>query len=342
MTVTKIKLRRFQKWESFDLELSPQITVLVGKSDSGKSSILRGFRWLATNHPEGSGFIKHGKESALAIVEVDGHRITRKKGKGKNLYTLDGAKYVSFGKGKVPDDIASVLNLGEINFASQHDPIYLFSKSSGEVARELNGVVNLASIDDALSNIAQQVRQVTAEEGVCKERLRIAKEKRDSLEWVNDAQAEFKALEALRMSAAEKSSTIAAVASLVQSLAQHKETIETAADAILCVSGIIASGEAALKVKEEADKVQGVVNKITEAKALLSEELPPIEQLDRLEELGRDSMAKRQKITELMKIVENMRRLREEIKEADEGVRVVAKELEEAMVGNCLLCGRLL
>ena len=91
----RIRIKNFQKHDKLDIEFSPNVTTIVGSSDSGKSAIVRALRWACLNKPNGNSFIRNGQKSVKVRVEVDDSKITRTKGSA-NTYELDGETFHSF------------------------------------------------------------------------------------------------------------------------------------------------------------------------------------------------------------------------------------------------------
>jgi chromosome segregation ATPase len=148
----------------------PYVTCLVGKSAAGKSSLLRSLRWVTTNKPSGDGFINWDAKEAKVILWVDGKRIIRKKSKSKNLYKLGRQKLSSF-KGDVPQPIAKLLNVGDVNFQTQHSLHFWFSNTPGEVGKQLNKIVNLDVIDRCVGSVAKKLRDCKSELSVHEKRI---------------------------------------------------------------------------------------------------------------------------------------------------------------------------
>lgn len=192
--IESLHIKNFQVHDEFHLDLDPHITTLVGKSDAGKSSIIRAKRWLCLNRPAGDSFIRHGADEVTVSLTVDGHKVTREKGK-VNLYRLDKEEWTAFGN-DVPDAIASLLNVSNENFQRQHDPSWWFSLSPGQVSKELNSIVSLDSIDKTLANIASELRKSKATVEVTESRLAAAQEQRGRLAWVVEADSALAVLEA--------------------------------------------------------------------------------------------------------------------------------------------------
>ena len=195
--ITKLKLVNFQAHDILSIRLDPKVTTIVGPTDAGKSSIVRAIRWLALNRPSGTGFIRLGSKSARVELEIDGRLVARKRGAKSNCYELDGRKYKALGSG-VPDQVASLLNLDKLNFQGQRDSFFWFDKSSGEVSRELNRLINLGAIDRTLSFMAAEVRKRRATVEVCKTRLEQAREEKARLAWVKEAKDSLDYLDSLK------------------------------------------------------------------------------------------------------------------------------------------------
>jgi len=155
--IKKILIKNFQTHERRRIDLSPTITTIVGKSDVGKSAIYRAIRWIATGLPKGNDFIRWGEKNASVALEVDGHKVIRKKGIS-NLYKLDGEEYKAL-RTDVPEEVKSILNLDTINFQSQHDAPFWFSETAGEISRQLNAIVNLSLIDTSIKKAISKSRE---------------------------------------------------------------------------------------------------------------------------------------------------------------------------------------
>ena len=184
MSLKKLKTNNFYAIKSKEVEFSPQVTTIVGKSAAGKSSFIRSLKWIALNKPTGLRFIHWGTKQASTALKVSKKpTITRTRSKSDNLYQLGKKDFRSF-KNDVPKDIADVLNIGELNFQSQHAPHFWFSLTSGEVARELNKIINLEIIDVASSRIASKVRETKATITVIENRLSNLQQQKEQLRWV--------------------------------------------------------------------------------------------------------------------------------------------------------------
>lgn len=180
--IESLTIQDFQAHKKLKIKLDPHITTIVGDSDTGKSSVLRALKLLATNKPSGSSFVRHGAKQTKITAIVDGQKIQRvRASKGsKNLYRLNGKTLKAFG-GDVPETIQKIFNVSEINFQQQYDAPFWFSETSGEVSRRLNKIINLSAIDIVLNSLQTKIRKETAKLEICDERLATARTDKKSL-----------------------------------------------------------------------------------------------------------------------------------------------------------------
>ena len=151
------------------LNLHPGFNVIIGKSDAGKSSILRGIRLVMDNRPLGlSGWVHHGLSALSVKLTLDDGTVERRaafrmvkgvlKDATENAYIVDGQVLAAFGA-DVPILVRERLNLHPINIQRQHDGPFLVGETGGAVARYINEVVNLEAMDSSMANIASKKRE---------------------------------------------------------------------------------------------------------------------------------------------------------------------------------------
>lgn len=168
--IRAIKIRNFQRHRARKIVFSKGITTIQGRTDIGKSAIIRAIRWAALNDFKGAGFLRRGAKDAIVKLRVDGHTVTRRKGKGGNIYKLDRRTFRAFNN-KVPEDIKKLLRLDPLNFQRQFDRHFWIGDNAAQVSRELNKVIDLSIIDLSLTNISKAVRASQARRDVCEERI---------------------------------------------------------------------------------------------------------------------------------------------------------------------------
>lgn len=172
--ITKIQLKNFQAHEDTSLDLVPGINAITGKSDSGKSAILRGLYWLNNNRPGGNSMVSfwnrnkagEAKDETSVLITQNGSDIKRMKSKDLNAYQVGEEKPLEALRSDVPQQVQDILNLGEVNIQKQMDAPFLLSETSGEVARFFNRIIKLDSIDTILAKIESDKRSSRDKMGV--------------------------------------------------------------------------------------------------------------------------------------------------------------------------------
>jgi hypothetical protein len=142
-----------QRHSNTKLEFSPHFNTIRGKTDSGKSSIVRCLRWLLFNKPTNLNVLKRGTKKSVATIAIDGHTISRLRTKTKNHYILDGNVKKAFGKG-VPNDIQTLINMNELlHNQKQADPYFMLGvQSPTERAKLLERFSDLLVISSSMTN----------------------------------------------------------------------------------------------------------------------------------------------------------------------------------------------
>ena len=104
--ITQVRLKNFQSHEDTTISFD-DYNIIYGKTNSGKSAILRGIKWALYNLPpaEGVDFRRFGtKETIVEVTFDDGKKIRRRRTSKENEYILDWALN-NFNVKLVPIDI---------------------------------------------------------------------------------------------------------------------------------------------------------------------------------------------------------------------------------------------
>jgi len=232
--IKSIRLLSFLSHQNTTLEFAPGVNVLVGPSDSGKTSIIRALRWVAENRPAGDEFRSHWAKASKTEVEVtvyddyDSHVIWRTKGSTDNFYGLDIETFKAFGQ-DVPAPVKQALGLSDINIQYQLDGPFLLGDSPGAVARYLNQVVDLEDIDQAMSAAAALKRQNDADIREKENRLKELELTEAAFPDLESAEEFIEGLENLAGNKAQVDYTLA----LLRSLISDGDTITGQLDRII-------------------------------------------------------------------------------------------------------------
>lgn len=151
----QLRVKNFQIHKEKVIDIPEgETTYLEGDSDIGKSAMMRAFRWIATNKPDGGSFVtlksKRGT-TAIAELTMDGVTVGRERGKSKNHYHMTGYEdpFVAFGT-KVPEPIADFLKLSPYAFQLQGETPFLVGENPPTAAKILSNACGLGVIDTAV------------------------------------------------------------------------------------------------------------------------------------------------------------------------------------------------
>lgn len=181
--IESIEIRNFQIHKKTKIDFDPGITIISGTSDNGKSSVIRCFRWLFDNRPQGYSFRRWGTpDKVVTAVDavIDGEIISRKRGKIRNEYFFKDTTYRAL-RADVPDDIKEFLEVLPFNVQMQSGKVFLFENTDSEVAKMINDVSGISIIDDILKESNKRMRDLGAEEKVLANMIRDKKVQQKSL-----------------------------------------------------------------------------------------------------------------------------------------------------------------
>lgn len=303
-------VRDFQKHENLTVTFSPTVTTIVGSNERGKTAVIRALKLLFLNKLARSpdNYIRHGKSNFVLKLKLDGHTVIRKKGKGVNLYSLDGKK-LSDGK-KVPEKIEELLNVGRENFQLQQDSHFWFSETPGQVSKKLNEMVNLGLIDKSLTHLASEVKKAKSDLELKAEVLDSSRSRLNELEWVPVLDAKLHAVEALkkrRDKAAQNALQLKSWVEAMETALKHSNALKRAARA---GKRAVATGDKLKKLKERKAKLEELVDGLSKAQAYLKIKIPDFKPLQELRKKA-DAIAERWRrldylVTDLTKLEQEL------------------------------------
>lgn len=178
----ELEIQNFQAIEKVSLQISG-FTALVGRSNIGKSAIVRAIRSALTG-ASGTDFVRHGQQcerllkgvkkckcKASVRIKTEALHLLWEKGDNDNQYTVwkDGEKHVynSVGSG-TPDFLLPEFGMVEVGgskqllqVADQFEPIFLLNQTGPATADVLSDVTKLDAINIA-SSLAEKDRREAA------------------------------------------------------------------------------------------------------------------------------------------------------------------------------------
>lgn len=250
-----LRLENFQSHKDSTFEFSPNLSVIVGSSNQGKSSIVRAFSLLLYNQWDSS-WTRVGASFCRITLTLDsGIVVIREKGPKINKYTLQipnqpSQIFSNFGV-EVPDIIQKALNIRKIdmgkddplilNYASQLESLFLFNRSGSAKANVLGHLSNAHFLDHALRSLGTEKKQISTEKNLKTQELALLKDQFTALESVNTFKSKLDEFEVQNIALDAAKQRVEALKLLLRRVQEWKRRyeIEIAKESLLgAVKGI--------------------------------------------------------------------------------------------------------
>jgi energy-coupling factor transporter ATP-binding protein EcfA2 len=157
----KLQLYNILKHEQLDIDLG-KITVFVGKNDQGKSSILKGLGWLCGQF--NANVQKLDTDQSFVQVVVDDTPIAKVKTSTGISYRIPTKTFTRVGT-TVPQEVQTILNVGNINFQFQFDApiinsqqLFSFLEDDIEIAEKIK-----QKLKEKRDQVSGQLESVTSD-----------------------------------------------------------------------------------------------------------------------------------------------------------------------------------
>lgn len=183
MKLKSLQIKNFQSHSDTRIDFADGITVIIGNSNVGKTSLLRAMDWLRLNRPRGLSFLRNGTKEVQVVLETSAGVIGRLKSKTKNRYWL---RLGSEGEGEeqifdvvgndVPREVQNLLQLSDLNVHRQFDPHYLLFESPGQIAQVINQACRLDKGIAAVDVLASRLRRLKQEKEIADDELSVVEE----------------------------------------------------------------------------------------------------------------------------------------------------------------------
>lgn len=332
----RLRIENYQAHRELDLVLDEPVTTIVGSTDSGKSSVVRALRWLCLNRPRGTAFISDGEKSCRVKAKFGNTTVERGKGK-ENRYRVGKKVYTAFGD-SVPEEVAMTVNVSDINFQRQHDAPFWFSLSPGEVARQLNSIVDLEVIDDVLGRTAARLRKARDRVELGKDRVKKADDECERLSFVPTLVEQFHRLETEEEQAAARRTSVAILGRAVLQAIEYRERAESLRNATLAAVKTATTGRLANDLSSRLESLVSLISSASKAKKAMGNFIPVVEfsELDETRDIRSESLAR---LELLKRLTAGADRHYSDHVRLDDQAEKVEQQIRKEFKGRCPLCG---
>lgn len=190
----KIRIKNFQSIEDLSFEIRG-LTCIAGKSNIGKSAIIRSISSAILNNPV-IGMVRSGSGYSTVEIECSDYKIKWEKGeKGINRYHINGKLYDKVGS-KQLEEVSGLgfksveIGSGEVNpwLATQFFPIFLLDKPGSQVTEFISEVSRLNVLQNAITISSKGKRDNNDEMNTKLAEQKEIQKKLDKLKSIDDIQ----------------------------------------------------------------------------------------------------------------------------------------------------------
>jgi len=271
--ITQLVLENFQSHKYSTFNFDKGLNVLVGVSNSGKTSIARALSLVLYNTWDKS-WVRNGSLFAqVTLMMESGITVVRKKGDKVNEYTLTvpgqaPQTFTNFGV-EVPGVISKALKIEKINLdkddslllnlSSQLEPLFLFNRSGSQKAKVFGKLSGAHFLDHALRSLATEKKQTNTEKSLKTQELEALKIQCEALNKIKQFEPVILDLNAKNSKLEEGALRIAALKSLFSKAQEWKRryTQEIRRESILAKAPAL-----------EIDSISASVQRLQELKQL--------------------------------------------------------------------------
>lgn len=193
--IKSLEIKGLEKHKNSKLEFHDKINLIIGSSNTGKSSIVKSINLLINNVPNGNEFINHDMDECIVKGKFNKNdTIERIKSEKINKYVVNDKDYDSIGQ-TVPIQVGQITKFTDLNLRTQFERFFLLQNNPGEVARKLNEIVNLQIMDDCIKKVKSKVTKKNQDITYLEKEIIVAKNKLDQYKWIDKAGEQLQYIE---------------------------------------------------------------------------------------------------------------------------------------------------
>lgn len=338
--ITNLNIQNFQSILDLDLELD-RYTVFVGRSNSGKSALLRALHVLARNSFSPSQ-VRFGKTNTTITATVEDTEVSTIRGTQSTYsYTHLNAEPEVFTKcgRSVPDAVSDLLNVPivaeeDVFFTNQFEPPFLVSGKASR-ASSLIGTLTNAVLVNSLAQETNRLRLNTLSKiSVRKEDVQSLEVERESYE---DVDAQEQALYALRTLVDELEVLEVGVEGLRASMTRLRAIERVSVPSVPNVEQKMGALE---QVDVDITRLRALLEQVDRVERVAVPSVPEVTEWGKLEDVSNDSGC-------IAHLIEEIKLAKKEYARTSSVLVNISDEMEELtdkLSGfvTCELCGQLL
>ncbi|WP_216827918.1 AAA family ATPase [Alkalihalobacterium elongatum] len=242
--IKEVRLENFQSHLDTSMEFSNGLNVIVGQSDSGKTAILRGIRWVLFNQPRGTDFMRvSGDFVRVTLTFTNEVSIVRERTTSKNRYiikTIGNEDLVLEGFGThVPQEVLDAHQIYPLridrdmelllNVSQQLDGPFLLEQTASVRAKTIGRISGAHYIDMAVRDTTKDVARLQQQTRHVENEVEILKEKIEPYHFLDDACSKLESCEQKYQQLKQKDEKLSKLELLkryLKELSINKEAVE--------------------------------------------------------------------------------------------------------------------
>jgi exonuclease SbcC len=342
--INQLKISNFQSHKSTEIEFAPGVNIIVGATDSGKTSLIRALRWLIWNRPSGDAFRSIWGGPTSVSIQMNDNVVTRGKG-SENIYKFNGETYRAFGN-DVPNEIIKVLNIDETNLQMQLDAPFLISNSPGEVSAYFNRIAHLEKIDTSLKAINKDYNALNSKKGHDEEQLTELQEQLDSFAYLEKLEIELEVLEEQENRVKQKRIAAQNLGTIIKEITEIDDGVEEQQLIIDFEKEVDSILEMWEKRNQKERDYEDLVAALTELENIeskiedLKRKVKLLPQVDALLLMWEKERALAKEIKEFRKTGSELRQTNADISKVNKKIEKLEEKFHKHMPEVCPLCGK--
>lgn len=185
--ISKLILHNFQQWKTGLIEFKPGLNILIGNTESGKSTLFRAIGSILTGKmPED--YIRKGTKGCEVEVQFsDGSIFKRSRNKKDNIANANGVIFERVGK-EIPFEYFNKLGKTSIEFGnkelslcsySQFEPHFFITLSDYDKSKLIGTICGIDIVDKLVDSINKDIRSNNANIKFLNEKLKEQKEQKE-------------------------------------------------------------------------------------------------------------------------------------------------------------------